>query len=51
MHFRDIAAQVGLTTVPHSRTDRRYVLDTMAGGGIALLDCDNDGQAGHGSSQ
>src|SRR5450759_773363 len=44
MHFRDIAAQVGLTTVPHSRTDRRYVLDTMAGGGIALFDCDNDGK-------
>jgi len=44
MHFRDIAAQAGLTTIPHSRTDRRYVLDTMAGGGIALFDCDNDGK-------
>jgi hypothetical protein len=44
MHFREIAAQAGLTTVPHSRTDRRYVLDTMAGGGVALLDCDNDGR-------
>ena len=44
MHFRDIAAEVGLTTAPHSRTDRRYVLDTMAGGGVALLDCDGDGR-------
>src|SRR5215471_14809468 len=44
MYFRDVASQAGLTTVPHSRTDRRYVLDTMAGGGIALFDCDNDGK-------
>src|SRR6266852_4440811 len=44
MHFRDIAELAGLTTIPHSRFDRRYVLDTMAGGGIALLDCDNDGK-------
>lgn len=44
LSFKDIAAQAGLTTVPHSRFDRRYVLDTMAGGGIALLDCDNDGK-------
>ena len=44
VHFRDIATQAGLTTVPHSRSDRRYVLDTMAGGGIALFDCDNDGK-------
>lgn len=44
MYFRDISAQAGLTTVPHSRTDRRHVLDTMAGGGVALLDCDNDGR-------
>lgn len=44
MHFRDVSAEVGLTTVPRTRTDRRYVLDTMSGGGIALLDCDNDGK-------
>jgi len=44
IHFRDIAAQAGLATIPHSRSDRRYVLDTMAGGGIALFDCDNDGK-------
>jgi len=44
MQFRDVSAEVGLTTSPPSRTDRRYVLDTMAGGGIALLDCDGDGR-------
>ncbi len=44
VRFLDIATQAGLTTVPHSRSDRRYVLDTMAGGGIALFDCDNDGK-------
>jgi len=44
MHFRDVSAEAGLTTIPHTRTDRRYVLDTMSGGGIALLDCDNDGK-------
>ena len=30
--------------MPNSRTDRRYVLETMGGGGIALFDCDNDGK-------
>ena len=44
LHFRDVSAQVGITTVPHTRLDRRYVLDTMAGGGVALFDCDNDGK-------
>jgi enediyne biosynthesis protein E4 len=44
LHFRDIATPAGVTTVPHSRSDRRYVLDTMAGGGIALFDCDGDGK-------
>src|SRR4051794_6875895 len=33
MHFRDVSAEAGLTTLPQTRTDRRYVLDTMAGGG------------------
>src|SRR5271155_3227327 len=42
--FRDVASEVGVTTVPNSRTDRRYVLETMGGGGIALFDCDNDGK-------
>ena len=39
-----VSAEAGLTTVPRTRTDRRYVLDTMSGGGVALLDCDNDGK-------
>ena len=42
MFFRDIASEVGVTTMPNSRTDRRYVLETTGGGGIALFDCDND---------
>jgi enediyne biosynthesis protein E4 len=44
MFFRDVAADVGVTTRPNSRTDRRYVLETMGGGGIAVFDCDNDGK-------
>jgi enediyne biosynthesis protein E4 len=44
MFFRDIASEVGVTTKPNSQTDRRYVLETMGGGGIALFDCDNDGK-------
>ena len=44
LRFRDVSAQVGITTVPHTRLDRHYVLDTMAGGGVALFDCDNDGK-------
>ncbi len=42
--FRDISRQAGLTTTPHSTTERRYILETMGGGGIALFDCDNDGR-------
>jgi hypothetical protein len=30
--------------MPNSRTDRRYVLETAGGGGIALFDCDTDGK-------
>src|SRR5579871_2853636 len=44
MRFRDVSAEAGVTTIPHTRTDRRYVLDTMSAGGVALLDCDNDGK-------
>ena len=44
LSFRDIGSQVGVTTRPTSRADRRYVLETMGGGGIALFDCDNDGK-------
>jgi len=39
MFFRDIASEIGITTMPNSRTDRRYVLETTGGGGIALFDC------------
>ena len=42
--FRDISRQSGLTTIPHSSPDRRYIVETMGGGGIALFDCDNDGK-------
>src|SRR5271169_4870231 len=44
MFFRDVASEVGITTMPNSRADRRYVLETAGGGGIALFDCDNDGR-------
>ena len=44
IQFHEEGARAGLTTVPHSSDVRRYVLDTMAGGGIALFDCDNDGK-------
>jgi hypothetical protein len=44
IHFRDISKQAGLTTVPQTTTERRYIVDTMNGGGIALLDCNNDGR-------
>jgi hypothetical protein len=44
MHFRDMAAQAGLTTIPRSSSERRYLVETMGGGGIALFDCDNDGK-------
>ncbi len=43
-HFRDVSPEVGLRTLPHSNLDRRYVLETMSGGGVAFLDCNNDGK-------
>lgn len=43
LRFRDVAPQAGLTTAPHSSNDKRYLVETM-GGGVALLDCDNDGK-------
>src|SRR5579871_1972842 len=42
--FRDVGPQAGLTTVPHSSLERRYIVETMGGGGVALFDCDNDGR-------
>jgi enediyne biosynthesis protein E4 len=44
MRFRDISTQAGLLTVPQSTPERRYIVETMGGGGVALLDCDNDGK-------
>jgi enediyne biosynthesis protein E4 len=44
MSFRDVSREAGLTTIPHSSTERRYIVETMGGGGIALFDCDNDGK-------
>jgi hypothetical protein len=44
MSFREVGVQAGLTTVPHSISERRYIVETMGGGGIALFDCDNDGR-------
>jgi len=44
IHFRDVSTRVGLTTVPHSSSIRRYIVETMGGGGVALFDCDNDGK-------
>ena len=30
--------------MPRSSSERRYIVETMGGGGIALFDCDNDGK-------
>jgi len=43
-HFRDVSSEVGLGTLPHTNLDRRYVIETMSGGGVAFLDCDNNGR-------
>ncbi len=43
-HFRDVSAEVGIRTVPKTNLDRRYVIETMSGGGVAFLDCDNSGK-------
>lgn len=44
MKFREVSSPAGLLTVPHSTSERRYLVETMGGGGIALFDCDNDGR-------
>ena len=44
VRFRDIATEAGLTTVPQTTTKRRYIVDTMNGGGVAFFDCNNDGK-------
>ena len=44
MKFREMGLRAGVTAVPHSTSERRYIAETMSGGGIALFDCDNDGK-------
>jgi hypothetical protein len=44
MLLREIGREAGLTTMPRSSTERRYIVETMGGGGIALFDCDNEGK-------
>ena len=44
MRFRDMSAVAGLSTVPRSSSERRDIVETMGGGGVALFDCDNDGK-------
>ncbi|MGB7200031.1 MAG: hypothetical protein WBG23_17110, partial [Acidobacteriaceae bacterium] len=43
IHFHDVASQVGITKVPYTSSEMRYLLETM-GGGIGLFDCDGDGK-------
>jgi enediyne biosynthesis protein E4 len=43
IHFHGISAHAGLNPAPPSTTIPRYLVEMM-GGGIALLDCDNDGK-------
>jgi hypothetical protein len=42
-HFEDIAPQAGLTVSHISSPEKRYIVESMSGGG-GLLDCDNDGK-------
>ena len=44
VNFRDMSAKAGLNTVPRSSSERRYIVETMGGGGVAIFDCDNDGR-------
>ena len=43
IRFHDVASQVGITKVPYTSPEMRYLLETM-GGGIGLFDCDGDGK-------
>jgi enediyne biosynthesis protein E4 len=43
IHFREIGISSGLTKVPDSSKSQHYVVETISGG-VALLDCDNDGK-------
>jgi len=44
IRFRDMSNIAGLTTHPSSSDLQHYLVETMGGGGVALLDCDNDGK-------
>jgi hypothetical protein len=44
IRFSEVGLRVGVARTPHSTSERRYIAETMAGGGIALFDCDNDGK-------
>ena len=43
IHFREVGASSGLTKIPDSSKNQHYVVETISGG-VALLDCDNDGK-------
>jgi enediyne biosynthesis protein E4 len=43
IHFHEIGISSGLTRVPDSSKNQHYVVETISGG-VALLDCDNDGK-------
>ncbi len=43
IRFREVGRQSGLTKVPYSSIQQRYVVETIPGG-VALFDCDNDGK-------
>jgi hypothetical protein len=40
--FRDVTAEAGITFRHHSAPEKKYIVESM-GGGVALLDYDNDG--------
>jgi hypothetical protein len=40
--FRDVAKEAGVTFVHHAAPEKKYITESM-GGGVALLDYDNDG--------
>ncbi len=43
IHFREVGIASGLTKIPDSSKSQHYVVETISGG-VALLDCDNDGK-------
>ena len=40
--FRDVGSAAGITFLHHSAPEKKYIVESM-GGGVALLDFDNDG--------